>query len=120
MNNFDLLSLLPLSWMEFYIFPWSRSEPVGPFSDLSAEGFRSVTVALVFIGHCLLFGVHIKILQNQNELHHKPMYADMYGNITCVSKRNDNFNTKLGIFKTLPAGAVIGIYPLGIYELMNM
>ena len=29
------------------IFTWSRSEPVGPFSDLSAEGFRGVTVALV-------------------------------------------------------------------------
>ena len=44
----------------------------------------------------------------------------MYGNITYFSKRNGYFNTKLGIFKTLPAGAVIGIYPLGIYEFMNM
>ena len=37
------------------IFPRSRSEPVGPFSDLSAEGFRGVTVALVFYFLCGFF-----------------------------------------------------------------
>ena len=43
------------------IFPWSRSEPVGPFSDLSAEGFRGVTVAFVlFKLICRLYAIYVR------------------------------------------------------------